>query len=311
MLAFNTSYSYDKISLKVVSKYLLVNKLPLSLQDKIVFALLTDEKDVDVKRYEISPSGEKKFFWGDLPDGNYFLNLYYKAQNSDRYWSYLQNRSVALKIVNRRMQFVEAPTAINNRRIISELLFDSQTLNKYLQPSILCQSDAKEIQVLVHKIIKFKLTAMQKLLAIHDWVADNIYYDIDALHSNECNSKHYSALEVLHDKKCVCRGYANLGVALMRAAGIPAVGLPCYALNISTDGGWEKKENQTNQPNHIIAVAYVDKRWVLMDITWDSDNKYENLKYKKETGMGVSRKYFDTTIEMISNTHKLININYA
>ena len=152
---------------------------------------------------------------------------------------------------------------------------------------------------------------MQKLLAIHDWVASNIYYDIDALNNKECDSKYYSALDVLHDKKCVCRGYANLGVALMRAAGVPAVGLSCFALNICSDGGWERRENQTDVPNHIIAVAYANRRWILMDITWDSDNQYIGGKYKSITGAGVSRKYFDSTVEMISNTHKLILDRYV
>lgn len=48
-----------------------------------------------------------------------------------------------------------------------------------------------------------------------------------------------------------------------------------------------------------------------MDITWDSDNKYENECYTKRNGEGVSRKYFDTTLEMISNTHKFLYIQDA
>ena len=306
MLAFNTSYGYDKISLKIVSKYLLLDKLPLSLQEKSIMIIISDEKDKEVKRHHIKSPNDKKFSVGDLKDGCYYLNVFYNDKESGWYWAYLQNRSVALRINKRRLQFLESPTASENRRVISELSVDEDALKKYLQPSTLSQSNREEIITLARTITRFKIAPMQKLLAIHDWVAENIYYDMDALNSDECNHKQYSAMEVLRDKKCVCRGYANLGVALMRAAGIPAVGLSCYALNISTDGGWERKENQTNIPNHIIAAAYVDKRWIIMDITWDSDNKYEGGKYQNKTGMGSSRKYFDTTLEMISNTHKLI-----
>ena len=49
MLAFNTSYGYDKISLKIVSKYLLLDKLPLSLQEKSIMIIISDEKDKEVK----------------------------------------------------------------------------------------------------------------------------------------------------------------------------------------------------------------------------------------------------------------------
>lgn len=62
----------------------------------------------------------------------------------------------------------------------------------------------------------------------------------------------------------------------MRAAGISSIGLSCYSLNITTDGGWKCPENNVDYPNHIIAAAYVNVRWVYMDITWNSDNLYEN-----------------------------------
>lgn len=183
---------------------------------------------------------------------------------------------------------------------------DPLSLERFLLPSDLYQSDNPAIQRLAQKIVRFKVTSYQKVLAIHDWVAENIYYDYDALNDESCHYKPYSALDVLFAKKCVCRGFANLAVALMRAVGIPAIGLSCYALNISSEGGWERKENQVNESNHRIAIAYVDKRWVYMDITWDSDNIYEDEKFCKRRNVGVSRKYFDTTIEMISNTHKFI-----
>ena len=278
----------------------------MSLRNKSIIFVFTTDRDIEVKRHIINAINDYKIPCWDIPDGCYYLNLYYEGQNERIYWSYLRNRSIALRIQNGHIQFIESPTTSENRRIINGLPVDIKTIHKYLQPSSLSQSNATEIQSLANSITRFKITPMQKVLAIHDWVASNVYYDIDALHSGKSNMMAYTALDVLREKKCVCRGYANLGVALMRAAGIPAIGLHCYALNIDSGGGWERIENQTNIPNHIIAVAYVGRRWTLMDITWDSDNSFVDNKFQRITGMGTSRKYFDSTLEMISNTHKFI-----
>lgn len=307
MLTFDTSYSYDRISLKVSGNELLLKRVPFALQKCPLMIILSDENDKELKRITAEKPCSSKINFGNLDDGIYYINLYTKTRpDSDYYWSYLQNRSLSIRCINNRLHFIVANVINANRKILSDIRVNTDTLNEFLKPSALCQSDSSKIIDLGRLITRFKVTPMQKLLAIHDWVANNIYYDYDSLESKTCNEKNYSALDVLFAKKCVCRGFANLGVALMRSVGIPAIGISCYSLNISTDGGWERTENQTNIPNHIIAAAFVENRWVLMDITWDSDNKYENGTYNKKNGSGISRKYFDTTLEMISNTHKFI-----
>jgi len=95
-------------------------------------------------------------------------------------------------------------------------------------------------------------------------------------------------------------------VALLLAIGIPAKGLSCFSLGISTNGGWELEENLMAESNHIIPIAFYSNRWIIMDVTWDSDNEFINGKFIKKSGIKVSRKYFDTTLEFISNTHRFI-----
>lgn len=305
MQTFDTSYSYDRISLKVIPNGILFQKMPFALQNKVLMIVISDENDKEIKSITLNSSKDNRAIWRELPDGLFFLNIYIrKSKWSFTYVGYLQNRSLSIRIKQGRIHFIVAPIINSNRQVMHYIGSTPDMLRSYLKPTPLCQSNDNEIKTLANQIIKFKITPMQKLLAIHDWVANNIFYDYDALSTNECDSKRYSALDVLHDKKCVCRGYANLGVALMRAVGIPAIGMTCYALNISTDGGWERKENQTDSSNHIIAIAFADQRWVYMDITWDSDNRFENGVYKRGSSVIPTRKYFDTTLEMISNTHK-------
>lgn len=310
MQTFDTSYSYDRISLKLLSNDIYIVKIPIALQMRPFMVVVSDDADSDVIQTLVQWHGPVKVKIGNLLDGSYYVNIYTKTNDDDeRYWPYLQRRSLSLLVKNGIKHFVSSCILNENRKIMSGIIITPTTIERYLRPTKLCQSDSLSIVELAKRITRFSVAPMQKLLSIHDWVAENIYYDYDDLESRECDKKAYSALEVLLSKRCVCRGYANLGIALMRASGIPSIGLTCYSLNITTDGGWNRPENQVDVPNHIITAAYVNGRWVYMDITWDSDNEYREKCFKKKTGIGISRKYFDTTLEMISNTHRFMYAN--
>lgn len=307
MQTFDTSYSYDRISLKLLSNDIYIVKIPIALQMRPFMVVVSDDADSDVIQTLVQWHGPVKVKIGNLLDGSYYVNIYTKTNDDDeRYWPYLQRRSLSLLIKNGIKHFVSSSILNENRKIMSKIKISPTTIQRYLRSTRLCQSNLPSIINLSKDITKFSVTQMQKLLAIHDWVAANIYYDLDDLESHECDKKLYTASDVLMTKRCVCRGYANLGIALMRAVGIPSIGLSCYSLNITTDGGWDRPENNVDYPNHIIAAAYVVDRWVYMDITWDSDNVFEKKCFKKKSGLGVSRKYFDTTLEMISNTHRFM-----
>ena len=310
MQTFDTSYSYDRISLKLLLSEIIIVKLPIALQRLPLLFVVSDNSDTDILQTLVQWNGPIKVDIGNLHDGLYYVNIYTKANDIDEhFWPYLQRRSLSLLVKNGIKHFVSSCILNDNRKIMSGIKISPITIERYLRPTRLCQSDSSPIIELSKQITKFSIAPMQKLLSIHDWVAANIYYDLDDYGTRDCDKKNYSALDVLMTKRCVCRGYANLGIALMRAAGIPSIGLSCYSLNITTDGGWDRPENNVDYPNHIIAAAYVVDRWVYMDITWDSDNVFEKKCFKKRTGLGLSRKYFDTTLEMISNTHRFMYAN--
>lgn len=308
MQSFCTSYSYDKILLKTLNNSVIIEQIPFQLRNKLLVLGVKDRYNRDIIGTPFLWNKSQKIPIGNLENGIYYLNIYAKARTTDEYyWPYFQSHSLCFKVVSYRIHFIVAQTINENRKVMSTLMQSCDVLKSALQPSALCQSNDRRIVSLAKKITRFNVTTMQKVLAIHDWVAENIYYDFDALKNKSCYRNWYDAISVLESKKCVCRGFANLGVALMRAVGVPAIGLSCYALDINSDGGWDLPINQTSDANHIIATAFVDNRWMLMDITWDSDNQFLEGNNRKITGMGVSRKYFDTTLEMISNTHRLVS----
>ncbi len=159
----------------------------------------------------------------------------------------------------------------------------------------------KDVIALSNKICAGAKNDYDKVLKIHDWVADNIYYDLNAFFTNRITIT--SVSDVLKHKRTVCAGYANVTEALICAQGIPCRIVNGYALGIGTEGEWTKENSAYTKTNHAWNRAYVDNRWINIDTTWDSGNEYINGDFEKGY---VEHKYFDITDLEFSNTHKYI-----
>jgi len=139
-----------------------------------------------------------------------------------------------------------------------------------------------------------------KLLAIHDWVAQNIYYNWDGYLSGEYGRT--DAYGTLKNKTSVCHGYAVLTETLLRNAGIPARVVTGHALGASADGKyWDDVDH--SKTNHAWNEAFVDGRWVMIDVTWDSGDKYKNGQFHQGE---MDYCYFDPSLEAFSHTHKMM-----
>ena len=260
-------------------------------------------------------------------------------------WSKLTGTSVSLPvicIVKNKQEYSAFPaqTSMNNiQRSLHELLgvydesavdfytLNSQIYNSYnttaanaanfLKPrnqidsSIVVQSDA---------IVAGLTDNYQKILAIHDWVAENIFYDYDLYNQMQTGSPNpYQITDVgtLQWKASVCSGYANLTASLCQAAGIPCRYKRGFALGVGSDNTvmsvWNLYQSyiqnrnldtfastMSGYSNHAWNEAYVDGRWIIMDTTWDSNND------RYGTGIiygDVDHTYFDSDIRAFSSDH--------
>lgn len=168
----------------------------------------------------------------------------------------------------------------------------------------ICSSDP-EIVSLAKSITDGLTSDYEKALAIHDWVCENIYYDSDSI-NGDYNTAPYVASDVLEEKRAVCLGYANLYAALSRAVSIPCNVVTGYALGVNeTDTKqWDEINLTETESNHAWNEVYTDNRWVIVDTTWDSQNKITN--FKKEKSEKISHLYFDANIKFFSVNHKII-----
>jgi hypothetical protein len=82
---------------------------------------------------------------------------------------------------------------------------------------------------------------------------------------------------------------------------IPAQQLPCY---LAKPGQIIDVEHVIPKTNHVVAAAYVDSRWVILDPARDSQNKYEKGEFYRSKELS-SIANFDMTEQFFSFTHWL------
>ena len=101
---------------------------------------------------------------------------------------------------------------------------------------------------------------------VHDWVATHVRYDVGSLRPGKRQPQ--DADTVFRSGSGVCAGYANLIVALSRAAGLEAV----YIVgNVRADDGG------LSGTSHAWNGVKVDGHWILVDATWDAGTVDEGV----------------------------------
>lgn len=181
-------------------------------------------------------------------------------------------------------------------------------MSKWINPVGYIEADIdSEIVDLSNEICKGASNDYEKILKIHDWVADNIYYNYDYYFNSSSSDIVYDALSVYQSKRSVCEGYANLTQALIHAQNIPCRKVSGYALGLSSQYKyWTDETAAVEKSNHAWNQAYINNRWINIDTTWNSENKYMNGEFIYE-GM-ENRFYFDISDVFFSYNHKYLRV---
>lgn len=116
----------------------------------------------------------------------------------------------------------------------------------YLRPSRYCQSD----EVFGQARRQFRgLQGIELVTAVSDFVATSTTYTPGLSHGTD------SAVTTLMTGQGVCRDYAHVVIALLRAMDVPARYAACYAPGLAP------------MDFHAVAEAYVDGAWYVIDAT--------------------------------------------
>ena len=117
----------------------------------------------------------------------------------------------------------------------------------FLFPSRYCESDT--LGRLAYRHFGSFATAYERVVAITDWVHDNVEY------VRGCTNAQTSAYDTVTQGAGVCRDFAHLAIALCRAMNIPARYFTGYAYKL-------------DPPDfHACFEAFIGGRWMLFDAT--------------------------------------------
>ncbi|MBN2418393.1 MAG: transglutaminase family protein [Deltaproteobacteria bacterium] len=241
--AFEMTHSYKIVVPEGLSSLTFILTLPeeylLTNTTQTVNGLnATYSGDPSVEDYtDIFENHYKKFIWISPPQGDINVTLSYTVYSSTD-WS------------------IEMPD--------DEFPFDSSGLpdsvTAFLDPSEYVQSNDPAFINLADSLTKGITTQWEALAALNGWIMENINYGN--------NPYGYDALSTLLLKGGNCSNYAHIGLALVRAAGIPAKFVHGYSLSkpytLSTYG--DPVEANWGQGSHAwIEVYYPSSGWVPYD----------------------------------------------
>lgn len=195
----------------------------------------------------------------------------------------------------------------HNTDIYNNQLSDDDAFYSFVLPSDRIDSDNTDVKNKAQSITKGCATDAQKIKAVHDWVAANIYYDMDYANGHT-SATPIIASDVLYYKYSVCEGYANLSAALLRSVGVPAKTVIGYALTGAQE--WTERVvlgEDSSLSNHKWNMAYADGRWIIFDTAWDSNNI--KINGVAQTSDIIYQIYYDMTLETLSQRHKITELD--
>jgi len=146
-------------------------------------------------------------------------------------------------------------------------------------------SELEYVSALALEITDGCTTVDEKIYTVAEYLAKNIGYDHDYYTQGTHDYPPIDPYTVLQNGYTVCSGYARTLEAMLQSIGIPCV----YVYS----------------PDHEWSMAYNGERWMLIDVTWMSNCRYEFGKLNKSDV--INDEWYDFTIEdALSNYNHII-----
>ncbi len=258
-----------------------------------------DNEEIEQTAFAVNSSGEfsRNLHIPDTDEDIIKLDIY---TGSKQYGSYQSMITDYIYLVRTDSGWeLEEAAALDGNRVLYE---KDKSISEALKTTASIKPESFAIQTITEQVTAACETNYDKALAIHDWICNNIYYDTDSVESGEVAE--YAADAVLQKRRAVCLGFATLTASMCRSAGIPCSVVSGYALGVGDDLRWNDENLSTSAENHAWNEAYVDGRWIIIDTTWDTMNKYTDGQ--KTDGDSIRHLYFDANIDFFSANHRII-----
>lgn len=298
-----TSYYSEKLELEISNKQLKFCSIPWYPSfDEFVVEIQSDSDRAYMFKTIKRPDNHIDIT--SLKEGRYFVNIYIADNRNNTQVEALMHENIKIEISERNIYFILPICYETNSNFIKSIPISKNDLLKYILSTKGIECHKSEINTLAQDICKFSHNNYNRLLCIHDWIVQNLYYDMDSYNSDDYVINTHLAIDSIKcGEKCVCSDFTYLTVALARAQNIPTICITCVTED--KRNCWESEQNQ-KVADHIFAASFVNNRWILMDNTWDCGNQILKGVFHKRSN-GYNRKYFDVSLEILSSTHRFVD----
>lgn len=155
-----------------------------------------------------------------------------------------------------------------------------------------------EMNAILAQSIRADMTTLEKIVAVHDYIARTFTYDLNTAGSP------YAVYTFMKEKHGVCMAYALLFEKMMELLEIP-----CYYVIGKADG--------EGDAGHAWNMVEIDGHWYHIDVTWDdlsSKSKIHQIRYRyflvsdevmKRDHIWKLKDYPPCTSERFSSLHAL------
>lgn len=127
--------------------------------------------------------------------------------------------------------------------------------------SAVFENPEENLKNLVSYLIKGVSDSNKKVRIIHDWICNNIAYDVEMYLGNTEDQDYVS---VIKKRKGVCSGYSSVFVAMCELAKIPVIRIQGIAkINGQTNLRSSKRSHEWN-------AVKLGSKWKLVDCCWDA-----------------------------------------
>ncbi len=275
----------------------------------------------------------------DVPDGDYFLYIsrienpgepYEKSPSSGALY-----KNMVLRVQGGTPKILRYNDVITENKRVQAIGADydpSWYLDEYLEdirftlkiPGTDVYEDMSSYKISFMRSMSDKITAgassdYDKLLKLYEYVTGEFYYDSVAFsthsyqYANPYNNLYNHVNKIASPNSdnqgrvaTTCQGFSAIFLALARAQGIPTRFVFGHRAT-SPLNSWETEQN-IGVKDHWWVESYVDGRWIFIDPTIGTNNKWN-----KNTGVwqyfGLTNyTYFDPSQEQIAVSHIYHNI---
>ncbi|MEG1152971.1 MAG: DUF4214 domain-containing protein [Ruthenibacterium sp.] len=246
-----------------------------------------------------------------LPDGVYQIWLQHASFKSETSFS-RQTPAASYRVTKSGTDlYFDRPQAYYYDENGLQFISTRVAMKEALSMSEYNKAEYDAVKQAARDITKNCANDVEKVKAVHDWLADNIAYDYEGMNSG--NEAIYNAAQTFSRKRGVCSGVARLANAMLRTVEVPSVSIQGRLSSGGKTNSFEKANEDFSQKsesfyNHEWNAVYVNGGWQYIDATADMGKKWHGEGDSKNVNAPGAKTYYMQGLDAFALSHVALRV---